>query len=82
MARRGVEPAAPMTLHHHDPNCTGRWKYEVVGGALYWRCQGCRPIAHHSDEVADAAILENTIGIVLQELAHEGQQILDSEGRY
>lgn len=68
-----------MTLPHHYLDCTGHWKHEVVGNHLFWRCRKCRALVYHSDEVADAAILENCLGSVLQELTAVGKQLLDGE---
>ena len=70
-----------MTLSHTHLNCAGRWKYRLIGGDLYWGCKGCGATARHSDAVADAAILENSLGTVLLELTSAGQRILDGEGQ-
>ena len=70
-----------MTLAHDDPTCCGRWKYRLIGGNLYWGCKGCGAMERHSEAVADAATLENSLGTVLQELTSAGQRILDGEGQ-
>ena len=69
-----------MTLGHDHSNCGGRWQYQLIGGELYWVCKGCGAVTRHCDAVADAALLENALGTVLQDLTTAGQRLRDGEG--
>jgi hypothetical protein len=69
-----------VSLHHNQPNYSGRWEPAWVGDQLYWRCERCLGIGHHSDATARAALQENKLGMALQQLADAGEWlILDAE---
>lgn len=62
---------------HADPECTGRWRARRDGGeVMWWRCDGCRARVAHTDEVADAALAENRLGLILRDLTRQGGRFL------
>lgn len=68
-----------MHLSHHGADCTGCWRPKRTDGALFWRCDKCLVIAYHDDATARAAIRENQLGTVLQQLANAGERLRSEE---
>jgi len=66
-----------VTCAHTSPECVGRWRARRdPGGDLWWRCDGCRARLPHSDEVANALLAENRLGLLLRDLTRHGGRIL------
>jgi hypothetical protein len=70
-----------VTSVHATPECTGRWRARRdADGTLWWRCDECRARVGHSDVVANAALAENRLGMLLRDLTRQGGRLLKRGG--
>jgi hypothetical protein len=69
-----------VTHLHAHADCTGRWRARRDGGeVMWWRCDGCRARLAHTDPVANAALAENRLGLLLRDLTRQGGRFLPHE---
>jgi hypothetical protein len=70
-----------VTHLHAHPDCTGRWRARRDGGeVMWWRCEECRARVQHTDQVANAALAENRLGMILRDLTRQGGRYLPRGG--
>jgi hypothetical protein len=58
-------------------DCTGRWRARRDRGeVMWWRCEGCGARVTHTDDLADALLAENRLGLLLRDLTRQGGRFL------